>query len=814
MYRVYIYLLFSLSLSGQIIFTELMYNPAGSDSPNEFVEIYNNSNSAVDISGWKIADLAASDNLLDSAGHDSLSLPAHTFGLIMEADYDGSMYQGLIPDSAVVIFTHTTTIGNNLGNTTDSLFLIDTAGAIITATGWAQPTPAGYSRERIRFAWPDAAVNWALSQDSLGTPGTVNSVRPRSIDGALLSDSTTLDPAVIWPGAGTTLTALVANVGRQTFSGQLLIVNDSVVFSSTQIPDLGELDTGRITINLNEDISGNHNWQVRLGIPGDEDVFNNSDSVTLGVRYLAGSLALNEFLPDPGSGQQEFVELIHLGTAAINLENWLINDNNTGMGHRFPNISIKPGALIVIAADSGIAEACPPDAIYIVPLTGFPSLNNSGDQIRLFDPYNTLIDSLTYDSNWNLQRGRSQEKIQPYLSSDDPANWQVTTDSSGCTPGRLNSITPQLIDGRIIPDMIQFEPLHPEADQPLQMTVCVTNAGIDQITPQLSVSETGLEIGRFSVPSLAAVDTTCVQFQLPGCSAGVHTIDLYLDLAGDQIQVDNHATVLLSVSYQFGSVRINEFLAQPAANRTEFIELVSFENFNLSNWGISDNSGSIRQLPAHQTQPGNYLLLAPDSTWLSLISETVNLIVPVAGWPTLNNSTDAIFLFDQTGKIIDSLQYADNWFLSPGRSLEKLRPELKSADFLNWSTAVNSDGFTPGRSNSIYIESAPSNGKVFYAPNPFSPDADGFEDQLVIHYQLPYELAYLKLEIFDSIGRDIAKPGWNVPVAREGILTWDGYCSTGKRARVGIYIIKLTAADQRTSQTWEDVQTVVLAKKL
>jgi len=125
-----------------------------------------------------------------------------------------------------------------------------------------------------------------------------------------------------------------------------------------------------------------------------------------------------------------------------------------------------------------------------------------------------------------------------------------------------------------------------------------------------------------------------------------------------------------------------------------------------------------------------------------------------------------------------------------------LRPELKSDDFLNWSTAVNPEGHTPGEPNSIYIESPVIKGRVTYSPNPFSPDGDGHEDQIYIHYQLPYELAVLKLEIFDALGRNIANPYWNVPVAQERILIWDGKRKTGQRARVGIYVAKLTAADQ------------------
>jgi len=106
--------------------TEVMYNPAGADSPNEFVEIYNPSDLPANITGWSIADLAATDRLLDTAGASDIILPSRTYAVIFEGDYSGSMYQDLVPDSALILFTNTTTIGNTLGNTSDSLHYNDT----------------------------------------------------------------------------------------------------------------------------------------------------------------------------------------------------------------------------------------------------------------------------------------------------------------------------------------------------------------------------------------------------------------------------------------------------------------------------------------------------------------------------------------------------------------------------------------------------------------------------------------------------------------------------------------------------------------
>lgn len=813
MKRVFIYLVLSLSLGGQIMITEVMYNPAGADSPNEFVEIYNPSDLPANITGWSIADLAATDRLLDSAGASAIILPSRTYAVIFEGDYDGSMYQDLVPDSALILFTHTTTIGNTLGNTSDSLFLLDSSGVTVARAGWNKPAPAGYSLEKIRLEGKNTSANWSISLDSLGTPGAENSVRPNTIDGAILTDSLAINPPVINSDETTTLSVLIANIGRETFSGLLLVTTDTSTIVSTALPELAEMETLRVVIDIAESNSGSHTWLVRLEITGDEDPVNNSGYITLGVRYQPGILTINEFLAAPLTGRQEFVELVHLGTTPINLKDWRITDNYPGEAYRFPALTASSGSFIIVAPDSSLLQFCPPEAAYIVPPGGFPSLNNGGDQIRLFDPFNTLIDSLTYDSDWDLQSGQSNEKLQPHLHTSSAANWLLSVDSTGFTPGRPNSVTPRQVDGSLISDLTQYTPHYPEENEPLQVTACITNSGLDSIFSKLILMEADFEIGRVTIPTLATAETTCVQFNLPGFTAGIHYIDLYLELPGDLNPDDNWHMDTVAVRYQFGTVKINEFLAQPTEAQTEFIELFSFASLNLKNWGISDNNLTKRYFPPINLLSGAYIVVASDSSWRPFLPENVLLISPLDGWPTLNNTADAIYLYDHTGKIIDSLHYNDTWPLNPGHSLEKLRPELKSDDFLNWSTAVNLEGHTPGEPNSIYIESPVIKGRVTYSPNPFSPDGDGHEDQIYIHYQLPYELAVLKLEIFDALGRNIANPYWNVPVAQEGILIWDGKRKTGRRARVGIYVAKLTAADQHTNQTWEDVQTVVLAKR-
>ena len=75
-----------------------MYNPAGSDSPNEFVELFNTSTSnTIDLSHWTISDKYSTDDLTDS-GY-GLQLPPSCYAVILEDDYDipTGIYNSIIP---------------------------------------------------------------------------------------------------------------------------------------------------------------------------------------------------------------------------------------------------------------------------------------------------------------------------------------------------------------------------------------------------------------------------------------------------------------------------------------------------------------------------------------------------------------------------------------------------------------------------------------------------------------------------------------------------------------------------------------------
>ena len=542
----------SFPLTAQLIFSEIMFDLEGSDSPNEFVEVYNSGTDSVDLSYWQISDKFSTDELVD--GGMGTIIPPERYALILEGDYDEAtgIYLNLIPDSVLIVRVDDSSIGNGL-SASDSLFLSDSTGVVSDSLGWSDISASGFSYERKRLDHSNTVANWATSLDSLGTPGFLNSVTPPPVDAALIASSIIHSPENPTLSDVVTLTVTIFNEGTETISGVMEVTETSDLLGSSSFTDLSDSDTTDIAISIGTFSSGQHLLTVSLLVNGDADTTDNFAVYSLTVQYTEKVLTLNEIYYAPDAGIAEFIELAVLSSDQLDLTGWHFSDSDTSNLRYLPGETVSAGDLIVISNDSSLLPHLP-----------------------------------------------------------------------------LNGI----------------------------------------------------------------------------------------------------------------------------------------------------------------------LLVSPD------------------GFPTLNNSGDDIFLFDPAGTVNDSISFSDDWGGGDGRSLEKLNPQLDSPDPDNWGTCTAVEKMSPGSDNSILVETLPEAGNILLDPNPFSPDGDSFEDELRISYSLPFAQAYLTMQIFDSIGREVRTLAKNLVTGATGILAWDGRFDNGNRARIGIYIIKVDAVDQSTGQSVEWVKTAVLAEVL
>ena len=303
-------------LNAQIIISEVMYNLEGSDSPNEFVELYNSSTIPVDISNWIIADKLSTDDFIEGEH----IIPALSYALIVEGDFDGILYENLIPETTTIIPVDGTAIGNNLGNSADSLFLINEIGDTVDFMGWNEGIEEGFSLEKINLNYQNISGNWRQSLEPLGTPGYENSVSSLGMDVGI--DSLWHLPQYPDIFEDIQFFIRIKNYGLQ--SSFVQIFKDQIFQSSF---DLIEQNDTIIQIVGSGFDSGINESYFLIHAPGDKNQTNNSITDSIFVSYPEKSILINEIMYDPLTGDPEWVEIINNSDYNINLYHWKILDN-------------------------------------------------------------------------------------------------------------------------------------------------------------------------------------------------------------------------------------------------------------------------------------------------------------------------------------------------------------------------------------------------------------------------------------------------------------------------------------------------------
>ena len=182
------------------------------------------------------------------------------------------------------------------------------------------------------------------------------------------------------------------------------------------------------------------------------------------------------------------------------------------------------------------------------------------------------------------------------------------------------------------------------------------------------------------------------------------TILVRVTIAGDEDISNNVGTALMNVGYSPSSVIINEILYAPSSPEPEWVELFNTraDSINVKNWKLADKSGSKLSLISTDffVQGLGYLVLAEDSSLFTVHPAAASSTL-ITNIPSLNNTGDAIILFDNRSLTMDSLMYSPSWGGSGGRSLERILPGGSSTDQSNWGTSRDPNKSTPGKKNSL-----------------------------------------------------------------------------------------------------------------
>ncbi|HAL55453.1 MAG TPA: hypothetical protein DCP63_02955 [Bacteroidetes bacterium] len=368
----------------------------------------------------------------------------HTAGLLVEASIDnGATFPILLTDTL-----------RNPGSTSYALTtvvlpppLADQASVRIRWRIVGSPT-AGSS---ATFRLDDIAVTVATAFDIAVTNLTLTLSEP---------------PTAMLQAA--TLRATVKNIGTRSVAGYALHFFRDVNFNG--IGDQNELFAtvigsplfpadSTVVVAVKEALeSGEHRFFAVASFAQDSNPMNDTASATISISAQKQTLVVNEIMYDPLSGQNEWIELFHRGGSSTDLARWQISDRPTASGSTntstLTNSSriAQPGDFVVVASDSTLLSrfpylSSPPPNTHLLILnrtSGF-GLNIDGDDVLLRDATGRTIDSVSYSAGWHHRdvpdsKGRSLERINPNIDSNDRRNWSTSPASAGGTPGKQNGI--------------------------------------------------------------------------------------------------------------------------------------------------------------------------------------------------------------------------------------------------------------------------------------------------------------------------------------------------------------------------------------
>ncbi len=463
------YLVADVPAPGDVIINEFMPKETpviGTLPPSEYVEIHNVSNKIFNITGWKLGDNS-------------------TQGTVQTGWLLPGQFVVLCPTSSVPGFTSAVGVSSfpSLNNSGDDISISDNTGILLDKItydlSWYQDVAkqvGGWSIERINPQAPcSQASNWKSSIDpNGGTPGAQNSVyditpdtQPASIVSAFTLNQSKVRISFNKPVDGTILGTAVITVNPTLTEVARTIAPGNVTSFDLEFSEIIQASQYyNITINGVQDCWGN--------------VSNPTTTFALPAPVSKGDVVINEILFNQMTGGGDWIELYNKTDKLINLKDWKIARlvNGSVSDHKLitSNYFLKPHDYVVIGSDSNyIINNYPASVLGKFYQLTVPAMSNDTGSVivtfpvySMFDTTNIEMDRLIYSSKWHFKliddkKGKSLERIDPDLPTQDPNNWHTAAEAIGfATPGGKNSqYYPALYNGELT---LSSETVSPDND--------------------------------------------------------------------------------------------------------------------------------------------------------------------------------------------------------------------------------------------------------------------------------------------------------------------------------------------------------------
>ena len=578
----------------------------------------------------------------------------------------------------------------------------------------------------------------------------------------------------------------------------LLDAGDPTIIHLSFASNFADIANPELTVNGVKDITGNMITKAIVPV------------ILLTLNSIRPyDVVIDEIMAHPltqaGLPNFEWIELKNTSAAAINLKGWRIHDA-AGASGSMPFFILQPDSFVIVCPAAALAALSSFSAS--IPVTGFPSLNNAGEQLWLTSPQQKVIHAVNYSDSWyqnelKKKGGWSLEMADTKNPCAGNSNWKASTDLRGGTPGIKNTAdgvnsdnqSPKLLRAYTT-DSINIVLVF---DEPLD---ALKASSVNNYT----ISD-GIGTPASAAPFFPVADKINIVLSKPLSAHQLYTVKVnnVSDCAGNSISNKNIANVGLSETADSLDLVINEILFNPPPDGSDYVELynrsnktIDLKQIYIANRGTNGVVSNIipASLESYLFFPKDFILFSKDIGWVksTYIIQHPDAFIAVY-LPPFNDDKGNVIILSAQGNITDQVAYNEKWHFNllannEGVSLERIDYNAPTQSPDNWHSAATSVGYgTPGYKNSQYRINEMVTGEIKVSPEIISPDNDGQDDFATIDYKFPEPGYVANITIFDAAGRKMRYLQRNALCGTKGNFIWDGLGQNRQSLSTGIYIV-------------------------
>lgn len=535
-----------------------------------------------------------------------------------------------------------------------------------------------------------------------------------------------------------------------------------------------------------------------------------------GVAPAYNQLLITEVMADPlpavGLPEVEYVELFNASDQLLSTQGLRFSDASTTVV--LPTTFLAPQAYVLLV-DEANRDALSPFG-RIIAVKSLPSLNSSGDSLRLTNEQGQEIFALAYADDWynDAQKrggGWSLEMVDTQRPCGERDNWTASVDPTGGTPGRPNSVQqpnpdrfgPEVVRAFAVSDTLVHVLFSERLDKGSTMSAKITLSD-------------GLPVRSVSWLEKKAV----IMVDQPMQTGKTYSVEVQgvTDCSGNLIgEGQATTTFVLPEAAVPGDILLSELLFHSRSGGEKFVELYNHSSkpIDLKGWSLANLSGdSLFNINSvsddhYVLAAGAYAALTENPTTLKADHPAASeaYLQKVAALPSLPADQGTVVLLDPAQLEMQRLDYSSD-FHHPllvdkqGVSLERIAWDSPVNDAASWQSAAQTASYaTPGYRNSQLASSIASTASLVVDPPVFAPGHAGHADFTRIQYRFAATGAVANVAVYDAQGRKVRDLARNLTLAEEGFLVWDGTNDNHRRVGIGYYLIFFETFDTQGQVT-------------